>query len=84
MAVTYERGNPVTPKPPTPSRCGRGGGGAVRGAKMILWVQGYLAHKKLPPPQDFRRALGIGLLQGPWRRQFLMSEVPLYLGSKGT
>jgi len=25
-------------------------------------VQGYLAHKKLPPPQHFRRALGIGLL----------------------
>ena len=25
-------------------------------------VQGYLAHKKTPPPQEFRRALGIGLL----------------------
>jgi hypothetical protein len=25
-------------------------------------VQGYLAHKKLPPPYDRPRALGIGLL----------------------
>ena len=25
-------------------------------------LQGYLAHKKLPPPQDHRRALGMGLL----------------------
>ena len=30
-----------------------GGGGAL---------QGYLAHKKLPPPQDHHTALGIGLL----------------------
>ena len=28
----------------------------------LLRVQGYLAHKKLPPPYDHRRALGIGLL----------------------
>ena len=41
-------------------------------------VLGYLAHKKLATPQDQYRALGIGLLQGPRRRQFLMSEVPLY------
>jgi len=40
-------------------------------------VQGYLAHKKLPPPQDHLRALGIVLLYGPRRKQFLMSEVPL-------
>ena len=25
-------------------------------------VQGYLAHKKQPPPEDHRRALGIGTL----------------------
>ena len=37
-----------------------------------------LAHKKLPPPQDHPRALGKGLLQGPIRRQFIMSEVSLY------
>jgi len=28
-------------------------------------------------PWDHRRVLGIGLLQGPRRRQFLMSEAPL-------
>ena len=27
-----------------------------------LVLQGYLAHKKLPPPQDHRRALGMILL----------------------
>ena len=41
-------------------------------------LQGYLAHKKPPSPQDFHRALGIGLLQGPSGRRFLVSEVPLY------
>ena len=40
-------------------------------------LQGYLAHKKHPPPQDHPRSLGIGLLYGPRRRQFLVSEVPL-------
>ena len=30
--------------------------------KMALDVQGYLAHKKLPPPQDHHRALGMILL----------------------
>jgi len=30
------------------------------------------------PPQDHHRALGIVLLQGPRRRVFLMSEIPLY------
>jgi len=28
-------------------------------------------------PWDHRRVLGIGLLQGPRRRQFLMSKAPL-------
>ena len=28
----------------------------------VRTLQGYLALKKLPPPQDFRRALDIGLL----------------------
>ena len=48
-------------------------------------IQGFFAKKKQPPPydhhrapQDHRRALGIGLLQGPRRRKFLMSEVLLY------
>ena len=27
-----------------------------------LELQGYLAHKKQPPPKDHHRALGIGLL----------------------
>ena len=46
---------------------------------LVLWrVQGYLAHKKRPPPHDRTRALGIGLLQIPRRRQSLMGEVALY------
>jgi len=28
----------------------------------ICTIQGYLAHKKTPPPRDVRRAPGIGLL----------------------
>ena len=40
-------------------------------------VQGYLAHKKLPSPQDNRGALGMRLLWGPRSRTFLMSEVPI-------
>ena len=43
---------------------------------MVL--QGYLAHKEPPPPQDFHRALGIVLLKSPRGARFLMSEVPLY------
>ena len=35
--------------------------------------------RKGPPPQDPPRTLGIGLLWGPRRRRFLMSEVPLYV-----
>ena len=30
-----------------------------------LHVQGYLSHKKHPPPQDHQKSLGIGLLQCP-------------------
>ena len=41
-------------------------------------LQGYLAHKKSPPPWDHHRALSIGLLKGPRGGQFLMGEVPLY------
>ena len=41
-------------------------------------IQGYLAHQKLQPPQDHHRALGIGLLQGPRRKQFFMREEPAY------
>ena len=33
----------------------------------------------MDPPYDHRRVLGIVLLYGPRRKQFLMSEVPLYL-----
>ena len=41
-------------------------------------LQGYLADKKVLSPQDHRMTLGIVLLYGPSRKQFLMSEVPLY------
>ena len=41
-------------------------------------LQGYLAHKKLPPAKDHRRSLGIVLLWGPMGALLLMSEVPLY------
>ena len=41
-------------------------------------VQGYLAHKKTPPPQDHHRALGIVPLNSPKQVRFLMSDVPLY------
>jgi hypothetical protein len=33
------------------------------------------------PFQDHHKALGIVLLQGPRRKRFLMSEVPLYTGA---
>ena len=33
-----------------------------RHARPFEGVQGYLAHKKLPPPQDHHRSPGIGLL----------------------
>ena len=41
-------------------------------------LQGHLAHKEQHPSLDNPRALGIGLLQGPRERVFLMMEVPLY------
>ena len=40
-------------------------------------LQGYLAHKKTPTPQDHQRTLGIALLQGPRGVRLIMSEVPL-------
>ena len=38
--------------------------GLVLGGGVFLMSEekGYLAHKKLPPPQDHRRVLGIGVL----------------------
>ena len=48
-------------------------------ACRVCAIHGYLADKKPPPPSDHRRALGTGLLQGPNRGWFLLSEVPLYL-----
>ena len=39
-------------------------------------VQKYLAYKESRPPQEFLRALGIGLLQGPRGGGVLISEVP--------
>ena len=41
-------------------------------------LQGYLAHKKLPPPHGATIDLGMVLLEGPRGRLFLMSEVALY------
>ena len=50
----------------------------IKSLPCFSCVQGYLAHKKLPPrPQNHHRALGIGLLQGPRGGQFIMGEVPL-------
>ena len=46
--------------------------------RSVRPLQGYLAHKKSPPPQDHHRALDILLLQGPRGALFLMSEVPLW------
>ena len=45
----------------------RSGCGGIESALAVLTrrgkrVQGYLAHKKLQPPKDHHRALGIGLL----------------------
>ena len=65
----YERGTPV---------CLRADFFVVGVRDLRLDMQGYLAHKKLPPPEQQRGALGLSLLQGPTRRQFVMSEVPLY------
>jgi hypothetical protein len=48
------------------------------GAVHVQRYQGYIAHKKQPPPQDRPRALGMFLLQGPRGALFLMREVPLY------
>ena len=47
-------------------------------ARASRAVQGYLAHKKQPPPEDHHQALGTGLLLGPRVIFFLISEVPLY------
>ena len=41
-------------------------------------VQGYLAHKKLPPPLGPPYGPRHMLLQVPKGGRFLMSEVPLY------
>jgi len=44
----------------------------------VAHLQGYLAHKKPPPPKDHHRTLGMVLLYGARRVVSLMSEVPLY------
>ena len=44
-------------------------------------IQGYLAHKKHPPPWHHHRYLGIGLLYSPTGGRVLMSEVPLYVAA---
>jgi len=42
-------------------------------------LQGYLAHKKSPLPQDNHRTLGTVLARVPGGEVFLMSEVTLSL-----
>jgi len=37
-------------------------GSCINAQEFSTHIQGYLAHKKPPPPQDFHRALGIVLL----------------------
>ena len=73
-AVSYERGAPVMRLDRVRER-----GEHTLAAKPTTPnddIQGYLAHKKLPPPWDHRGALSIALLYGPRGAQFLMSEVP--------
>ena len=48
------------------------------GVQVSCWdLQGYIAHKKVPAPQDRRRTKDIGLLLGLKRRRFLVGKVPL-------
>ena len=42
-------------------------------------LQGYLAHKNPPPPQDPTVGLYLGPYDGPWGGGVLMGEVSLYL-----
>ena len=51
-----------------------------RGGERRSWTpyRGTSLIRKRPPPQDFRRALDIPLLQGHRGARFLMSKVPLY------
>ena len=37
----------------------------------------YIAHNRMPPPEERHTALGTGLLQGPRWVRFLMREAPL-------
>ena len=46
-------------------------------ATRAVCLQGYLAHKKAPPPQDHHRALEIKLLYVARVGRFFMSKVPL-------
>ena len=41
-------------------------------------VQGYLAHKKTPPPLGLPKGHRHSLLEAPRGMRILMSEVPLY------
>jgi len=53
---------------------------AAEHAVRAQGLQGYLAHKTPPPPQEHHMALGVVLLYSPREGQFLMSEVPLQVG----
>ena len=70
----YERGTPVRRK-----RCVHCGSKPTWPPSIRVCagrVQGYLAHKKHPPPYDPPTSLGIGLRQGPKGVRFLVSEAP--------
>ena len=57
---------PLKPNPP------------ISGFGSSVWRTG--AHKTPPPPQDFRRALDLGLPYGARGSLFLVREIPLYRG----
>ena len=63
----------------TQRRVSLGGVREFRGLKIRQHtLQGYLAHKRQPPPRGHHKALGTVLLLVPRGTLFLISEVPLY------
>ena len=52
--------------------------GVLTSPAALRQHRGTSLMKKRPPPQDPCRALGMVLHQGPKRRRFLVSEVPLH------
>ena len=50
------------------------------GLPPLVWMQGYLAHKKQRPPRNLRQDYAEGPVVVPGAGRFVVSEVPLYLG----